>query len=75
MRTIADTALGSAVGFVVLAAMFIAIWVARDSSARISVVGTQADAEAPLLYSARTHRAPVTRTSITPAQARAMRGK
>lgn len=75
MRTIADTAIGSAAGLAVLAAMFIAIWAARDSSARVGPPAKHAHAEAPPLYSARTDRAPVTHTSITPAQARALRGR
>lgn len=75
MRTIADTALGSAVGLTVVAAMFVAIWVARDSSARVAVAAPGANAEASTLYSARTHRTPVTHTSITPEQVRELQGK
>ncbi len=59
MRTIADTALQSVVGLVVLAAMFVAIWVARDSGALAGVTATDADAKRPVLQSARTHRDPV----------------
>ena len=70
MRTIADTALRSVVGLAVLAAMFVAIWVARDSGARAGVAATDADAKRPVLESARTHRDPVTRTSITREQLR-----
>ena len=65
MHTIADTALRSVVGVIVVAAMFGAIWLARDSGARAEVAATDADAPPPMLQSARTHRSPVTRTSIT----------
>lgn len=68
MNMIADTALRGAVGLVVLAALFITIWVARDSSARVGPVRPAVNAESPQLNSARTHRAPVTRTAITPEQ-------
>ena len=70
MRAIADTALRGVVGLVVLAAIFIAIWLARDSSARSGVVPAAASAKSTTLESARTHRVPVTRTSITPEQLR-----
>ncbi|MEE9266955.1 MAG: hypothetical protein V3V86_09535 [Gammaproteobacteria bacterium] len=72
MRTIADTAIGSVVGLVVVAAMFVAIWVARDSSARAGVVATDATQAPTALHSARNDRAPVTRTSITPEQLQAL---
>lgn len=75
MRTISDTALGSAIGLAVLAALFVAIWVARDSSARVGVATVDVDAEAPLLQSVRTHRTPVTRTSVTPAQVRDLQAR
>ncbi len=65
MRTIADTALRSVVGLIVVAAMLITIWAARGSSARAGVAATNADADPPVLQSARIDRAPVTRTSIT----------
>ncbi len=65
MHTIADTALRSVVGVIVLAAMFGAIWLARDSGARADVAATDATAQRSMLQSARTHRSPVTRTSIT----------
>ena len=73
MRTIADTALGSAVGLTVLAAMFLTIWAARDSSARATAAGAHSEVSA--LQSARTHRNSVTRTSITPEQLRALQEK
>jgi len=73
MRTLADTALGSAVGLTVIAAMFITIWVARDSSARVGSV--QVEQDRTLLNSARTHREPVTRTSIPRHRVRALQGK
>lgn len=73
MRTIADTALGSAIGLTVIAAVFIVIWIARDSSARTSV--TPAEADRSLLNSARSDREPVTRTSVAPHRVRAMQGK
>jgi hypothetical protein len=72
MHTIADTALRSVVGVIVVAAMFGAIWLARDSGARAEVAATDADAQPPLLQSARTHRSPVTRTSITREELRAL---
>lgn len=75
MRTIADTALGSAVGLTVVAAMFLTIWAASDSSARVSATAAGADTEMPALQSARTHRTPVTRTSITSEQLRALQGR
>jgi hypothetical protein len=73
MRTLADTALGSAVGLTVIAAMFVTIWVARDSSARAGSV--QVEQDRTLLNSARTHREPVTHTSIAPRRVRAPQGK
>ena len=73
MRTIADPALGSIVGLTVLAAMFVVIWFAGDSSAGANA--TEAEAEAPVLRSARTHRETVTRTAITPEQLRALQGR
>ena len=70
MRTIADTAIRSAVGLLVVAAMFLTIWVAGNSSAR---AGAGDAKQAPAaLHSARNDRAPVTRTSITPEQLRAL---
>ena len=59
MGTRAETVLRSVVGLVVVAAVLIAIWVARDSSARAGIAAVNANAEPPLLQSARTHRAPV----------------
>jgi len=74
MRTIADTPLCSFVGLVVLAAMFLTIWLARDSSAgaatRPAAGSVQTAAEPQPLQSARTHRGPVTHTSIPPEQLR-----
>ncbi len=72
MRTIADTAIGGVVGLVVVAAMFIAIWLARDSSVRAGVVAADAKQEPAALQSARNDRDPVTRTSITPEQLQAL---
>ncbi len=70
MRTIADTAIGSVVGLVVVAAMFLTIWVAGNSSTR---AGAAEATQAPTaLHSARNDRAPVTRTSITPEQLQAL---
>ncbi len=70
MGTIADTAIGSAVGLAVVAAMFVAIWVAGDSSTRAGAAdATQAPAA---LQSARNDRSPETRTPITPEQLRAL---
>jgi len=73
MRRMAETTIGSAAGLLVLTAMFIAIWMARDSSAGAGIA--EADAEPPALQSARVHRTPVTRTSITPEQLQALREK
>lgn len=72
MHTIADTALRSVVGVIVLAAMFGAIWLARDSGARAGAATTDGDAQRSMLQSARTDRSPVTRTSITREQLRAL---
>lgn len=71
MRTMAETTIGSAAGLLVLAAMFIAIWAARDSSAGAGIA--EADAKPLALQSARAHRTPVTRTSMTPEQLQALR--
>ena len=75
MRTIADTALASAVGLTVLAAMFLTIWASRDSSARATESRLGAPSEMSTLHSARTHRDPVTHTSIAPQELRALQGK
>jgi hypothetical protein len=68
MSTIADTALRSVVGLIVLTAVFLAIWVARDSSARTGATTVESTSESSELYSARNDRSPVTRTSITQEQ-------
>jgi hypothetical protein len=75
MRTFADTAVGSAAGLVVLAAMFLTIWIARDSSARASHALPATDATPAELWSVRTHRSPVARTTITPEQVHQLRGR
>ena len=81
MRTIADTPLCSFVGLVVLAAMFLTIWLARDSSAGAGAAAqpaassVQTAAEPHSLQSARTHRSPVTHTSIPPEQLHQSQGK
>lgn len=72
MRTIADTAIGSILGLAVVIAMFVAIWVARDSSARAGVAAANATQAPTALPSARNDRAPVTRTSSTPEQQQAL---
>ena len=71
MGTIADTAIGSILGLMVVAAMFVVIWVAGDSSARAGTAATQATQTQATLESARNHRSPVTRTSIAPEPLRA----
>ena len=68
MNTMTDTALRGLVGLVVLAALYITIWAARDSSARVAPLPPAPDVQGIPLDSARTHRAPVTHTAITPAQ-------
>lgn len=68
MNTLTDTALRGLVGLVVLAALFVTIWAARDSSARVAHLPPAPDAGTIPLESARTHRAPVTHTAITPEQ-------
>ena len=76
MNTATDTALRGAVGLLVLAALFITIWIARDSSARVGPVPPHPVAEpaAPArLESARTHRSSVTRTAISPEELEALR--
>ena len=65
MSAIADTALRSVIGLVVVIAMLITIWVARDSSARTGAVSIEQRSKSPPLYSARNDRLPVKRTSIT----------
>jgi len=79
MRTIADTPLCSVVGLVVLAAMFLTIWMAKDSSAgaapRAAPASVETTAQPQALGSARTHRAPVTHTSIPPRRFRQSQGK
>jgi len=79
MRTIADTPLCSIVGLVVLAALFLTIWMARDSSAgagaRAASASAHTAAEPSPLQSARTHRGPVTHTSVPPEQLRQPRRK
>jgi len=72
MGTITDTAIGGAVGLFVVAAMFVAIWVAGDSSARAGVAAAETTQAPAALQSARNDRSPVTRTSITPEQLRAL---
>ena len=72
MRTIADTAIGSIGGLVVVAAMFVTIWLAGDSSARAGAAAADAAQAPAALPSARNNRAPVTRTSITPEQLQAL---
>jgi hypothetical protein len=71
MSTIADTAIGSILGLMVVAAMFAVIWVAGDSSTRAGVAAAEATQSPATLQSARNHRSPVTRTSIAPEQLRA----
>ena len=79
MRTIAETPLCSIAGLVVLAAMFLTIWMARDSSAgaapSAAPASVETTAQPQALGSARTHRAPVTHTSIPPERFRQYRGK
>ncbi len=72
MRKISEPAIGSVMGLVVVAAMFVAIWVARDSSARAGVAAADAKQAPTALHSARNDRAPVTRTSITPEELQAL---
>lgn len=64
MSTIADTALRSVVGLIVVTAMFVAIWIARDSSARTAAQRAEHAAQPTALNSARSDRVPVIRTSI-----------
>ena len=67
VRTRTDMALPGLAGALVVAAVLVCAWVARDSSA-----GTDPEAHAhenlPVrsYFSARSHRSPVTRTSIPP---------
>jgi hypothetical protein len=80
MRTIADAPLGSLMGLMVLAAMFTAIWNTRDSSAGAAAghparTLVEAHVQPRALRSARTDRAPVTHTSIAPAQLRELQGR
>ena len=65
MSTIADTALRSVVGLIVVTAMFLAIWIARETNAGTETASAEHASKLPTLYSARNDRAPVTRTSIT----------
>lgn len=66
MNTLADTALRGAAGLIVLFALFVTIWAARDSSAGVGPVRPENLVEPVRLDSARTHRSNVTRTAITP---------
>ena len=79
MRTIADTALGSIAGLVVLAAMFTAIWIARDYSAGAGTAPARApvatDSQTQALQSPRRQRAPLSYTPISPAQLRELQEK
>ena len=72
MHTIADTVIGSIGGLLVVAAMFVAIWVAGDSSTRAGAAAANATQAPAALQSARGHRAPVTRTSTTLEQPQAL---
>ena len=64
MHTKSDLAFTGLAGATVIAAVLLAIWVARDSRAG-SAPAPSARGDVPRgLYSARAHRAPVTRTSI-----------
>lgn len=74
MHTKADLAITGLAGAGVVVAVLLFIWVARDSSAGSagSAPGPSAREDLPRgLYSARAHRAPVTRTAITVEQQRA----
>ena len=53
MHTIADTALRSVVGIIVVAAMFGVIWLARDSGTRAGAAATDADAQPRALQASR----------------------
>ena len=66
MSILTNTALRGAAGLIVLAALFITIWAARDSSARVGPVRPEQVFEPAPLDSARTHRGNVTRTAIPP---------
>ena len=54
MSTVTEMVLRSIVGLLVIAAMFLTIWVARDSSADARVATTQREAVSPKLHSTRT---------------------
>lgn len=66
MNILTDTAIRGAAGLIVLAALFVTIWAARDSSARVGPVRPEQVVEPARLDSARTHRGNVTRTAIAP---------
>ena len=64
MSTRADFALPGLVGALVVVAVLFTIWVARDSSADTEAAQPMHEHPRRGLYSARSHRSPVTRTAI-----------
>lgn len=66
MSTISHTALRGIAGLMVVFAVLLAIWVARESSTRSGAATTEPDRESRSRYSARHHRAPVARTAVSP---------
>jgi len=66
MSTVAELALRGVVGLLVICAMFLTIWVARDSSAHAEAAAIERQAESPKPQSSRTRRIPMTHTSTPP---------
>lgn len=68
MSTIADTALRSAFGLVVVAAMLVTIWLARESGTRAAAVGLASESHPSMLHPEGNDPTPATRTAIPQGQ-------
>lgn len=68
MSTRAEFALPGLAGALVVVAVLFTVWLARDSSADSEALPASRERPPQGLYSARSHRIPVTRTAIPRAQ-------